>query len=112
MDKFEEIIQKQKDFQTLLNQPIHEIGYSNQCFLALIREVTEALECTTWKSKQYRYGWKNNQIFLKSQLKAELADVLIFYINILSAHNITYQELCEEILSKIKLNTYRQETNY
>lgn len=110
----ESIFQKQHEFQKQLNiNPVLNFEYMNTMFLALFAEIGEALAETAWKNPEYtKYGWKKGQLFNQIKLTEELADCIIFIINICSAARIKSDMLLRCIDKKIDTNIKRQRGSY
>jgi len=101
-----EIFEKQKKFQKFIGNDINSQKFRNEMLYAIIAEVVEAGNETTWKS------WKKTQEFNKNKFVEELADVQIFLINLVISSGISWKEFQNEIEKKIKINFKRQENEY
>lgn len=85
------------------------IAYIKDMAYALIKEVTEVVDETTWKSwATYPDGLLINQdAYLR-----ELADCQIFLLNLMLASGITADELVTAALAKIRMNRQRHSRGY
>jgi dimeric dUTPase (all-alpha-NTP-PPase superfamily) len=74
--------------------------------LALIVEVSEALQEMPWKS------WKRGQVAKIVKFRDELVDVQIFLCNLLLIAKIDPQEFMHLCMAKQQVNIQRQQENY
>lgn len=106
IDKLDDIYNKQLYLQHQLNADYTTQEYKNMMILALIRECTEALNETKWKS------WKKNQVYEQEKYKDELVDCLFFLMNLIISANMDSKELYDRYINKHKINLERIERNY
>lgn len=104
----------QRDFQArILNGTFpadlsdrDKMAYLRTQALALTDELHEALGETGWKD------WASSNHINRDAYKGELADVLIFLMNLMLVANITPSELMESVKAKISQNHKRQDDGY
>lgn len=105
---------KQLDFQTRLTGGVapHELpdaekmAYIREQCLALTDEVHEAMNETGWKS------WASSNHINRDAYLGELADVYIFFMNLLLVGDIAAHELARVVLAKQEKNHKRQDEGY
>ena len=103
-NSLEELYKKQADFQTLLGNivPVDDPEMLAHHMLGLVTELGEVAQADKrWKKN------KRNDHYDKNNKLEEIADVLIFLLNICLYSNITPEELLEAAENKIKINTER-----
>lgn len=105
---FEEALQLQERLQRDLgikfeNMTVEEvIDYIRKYALALTVEVVETLNETEWKP------WKPGELKINHLgYRQELADVFIFFMNLMLADGIEADEMMQYVLDKININRHR-----
>jgi len=102
----DKILDKQKEFQKLLGNDIHSKSFLKEMFLGLQCEVSEALQETDWKS------WQANKVVKEENLLEELADIQLFFANIMIARDFNAEQLNTMIKFKQGKNIQRQKDGY
>lgn len=108
------MLTKQKEFQTrLLNgdapadlQGTERKAYIREQALALTDELHEALAEVGWKS------WATSDHLNRAAYVGELADVYIFFMNLMLVADIPAHELARVVLAKQEKNHKRQDDGY
>lgn len=110
------MLSRQNEFQTLLGR--HPDGMSRnelkeyirtQAF-ALMAEVVEATDETQWKP--WAADIPDQPIVDKPRYVGELADVFIFFMNMMLAGKVSVTELCQAVDAKQDKNIKRQQDGY
>ena len=83
-----------------------KMAYLKEQVLALTDEAHEALNETGWKS------WATSQHINREAYKGELADVFIFFMNMMMVANLTPSEILDAVRKKIIKNHKRQDDGY
>lgn len=104
---------RQRDFQarllgafpTELDDEV-KMAYLRTQSLALTDELHEALGETGWKD------WASSNHINRDAYKGELADVFIFFMNLMMVADITPSELMKSVQTKITKNHQRQDNGY
>jgi dimeric dUTPase (all-alpha-NTP-PPase superfamily) len=109
-DRLESLFNRQKEFQILVgNYPFinneHKQEYINEQSLALIVEISEALQETPWKS------WKRTKEFDEQKFKEEIIDCWHFLLN-LTLSTMDSDEFFQLFLIKNFKNIKRQNEGY
>jgi dimeric dUTPase (all-alpha-NTP-PPase superfamily) len=73
---------------------------------ALLLELAEALEETSWK------WWAKSTFFNEEQVQAELVDAWHFFLNLMNIANLTPAKLHQLYLAKRAINDARQANGY
>lgn len=110
------MLQRQSEFQTMLGR--HPDGmtrnelreYIRTQALALGVEVNEALDETQWKP--WAADIPDRPIVDKPRYIGELADVYIFFMNMMLAGKVSSIELCKAVDAKQDKNIKRQQEGY
>lgn len=107
------MLQKQREFQKRVIgdapselQGTEKMAYIREQALALMDEVHEALAETGWKS------WATSNHVNREAYLGELADVYIFFMNLMLVADITAAELSKAVLGKQVKNHKRQDDGY
>jgi len=109
---FSTLLQKQKDFQVYLKKCedasflLNNIDFIKEQSMALIVEVTEALNEIPWKT------WKKDQQLNLPAFHEELADIQLFLINLVIASGLSADAFMKLCFSKQQLNVSRQQRGY
>lgn len=98
----------QSKFQTLVgNHNLHgNIDFIRDQTLALIAEVTEAMNETPWKS------WKRQQAFNEEKFVEELVDCQLILLNLVLSSGISASHFVEACKQKQEINVARQKDGY
>jgi len=125
MSSFDEIYKKQEEFENLLirkysegkqwpNKPLSEFNkkektaFCKDLALLLYQEVGEFVNAVgNYKTHKTQEDGKDEE-----EIKEEIADMLIFVLNMALTYNMMSQELIDEVEKKQKINFNRQETGY
>ena len=110
-DRLKDLFERQQKFQELTNNlPIinieHRQEYINIQSLALIVEITEALQETPWKP------WKQNSTYDRLKFQKELIDCWHFLINLSLVAFETENDFYQMFIEKNNINIKRQEDGY
>lgn len=92
----QELLNRQKDLQEKLGQPMGKgVPSLKENAYALIVEVTEVINEFNWKP------WRKvHKKVERAKVVEEMADVLIFYMNMCNDLDITEEELYETVKTK------------
>ena len=104
----------QRDFQARLNfdtfpadfDSDEKMAYIREQALALTDELHEALGETGWKT------WATSRHINHDAYKGELADVFIFFMNLMMVADITPSDLLTAVQAKMAKNIKRQDEGY
>lgn len=117
-----EVYEKQREFEDLVigkskgwpSKPLSEfteeeqVTYTKELILYLIKETTELLDAVgnfkMHKTKRDNPNYK--------EIPEEIADCLIFVLNLALTHGLTYEQLIEVVKMKQDKNFKRQEEGY
>jgi NTP pyrophosphatase (non-canonical NTP hydrolase) len=120
--KFSRIYEKQEEFENLLisksgqfsDKKLSEFDkqektkFSKELSLLLFLEVSEFISAVgNYKTHKIHEDGKSVK-----EIKDEIADMFIFVLNTALTHNMTAQELLEEVEKKQKINFERQNSGY
>jgi NTP pyrophosphatase (non-canonical NTP hydrolase) len=108
------MLNKQREFQSRLTGGYapHELSddqrmaYLREQALALTDEIHEAMAETGWKS------WATSNHINRDAYLGELADVYIFFMNLMLVADIKAHELAQTVLAKQVKNHKRQDDGY
>lgn len=111
-EKFENLlISKSKDFPNKLLSDFdkkEKTKFSKELALLLHQEISEFINAVgNYKSHKSKEDGKSIK-----EIKGEIADMFIFVLDIALTHNMSAQELLEEVENKQKINFTRQESGY
>ncbi len=82
------------------------LAYIDTMLKAAMLEIGEAFNEFSWKP------WASNQFLNRDAVVGECVDVLFFIANTLAALGVSSRELDQKYLSKMGINTARQERGY
>ena len=102
----QEILDKQKEFQKNLGNDIHSKEFIKEMFLGLMCESSEALQELNWKN------WKKDKPENRDDFVEEMADIYLFFSNILISRYVGMDELMASIKKKQDKNIQRQKDGY
>lgn len=102
----DKVMDKQKKFQQLLGNDVTTKEFTKEMFLGLHCETSEALQELSWKNWK-KHGDDNMDNFLE-----EMADIFLFYTNILLSKSISFTSLLAAVHKKQEKNLKRQEVGY
>lgn len=120
--KFAEIFKTQEDFENLLieksgNWPGKKLSdfdkkektkFSKELSFLLFLEIAEFMGAVgNYKLHKSQEDGKDEK-----EIKEEIADMFVFVINTALTHNMSADELLEEVRKKQKINFKRQEEGY
>jgi len=109
------LLKEQAELQELMGHNFEDMDgrdvarYIREQALAIIKEVTEALDETPWKP------WATYPIDAEINEDAyvgELADVLIFFLNLMLAGDVSERRLLDAVRAKIAKNRDRHASAY
>lgn len=110
---FTRLLQAQRKFQERLHgvaphelEPSARMAYVREQALAMLDEVHEALAETGWKS------WATSNHINRLAYVGELADVYIFFMNLMLVADVTTLELANAVSAKQIKNHKRQDDGY
>lgn len=86
--------------------PARKMSFMMETGLAIMKEVGEALDETGWKP------WAKSNHINEGPYKGELADVMIFLMNMMLMVDMTPGEMIKLVLAKQKINLDRQASGY
>lgn len=110
------MLSRQDQFQTLLGRNPDGMTrdqlreYIRTQVLSLNAEIIEALDETQWKP--WAADIPDQPIVNKDRYIGELADVYIFFMNMMLAGKVSVTELCEAVETKQTKNIKRQQDGY
>ena len=95
------------------DNPAMKQQWFNQLFLALQEEIVEAMRETGYKNPDLvPFGWKKTQVGDPDKLKTELVDILFFWMATCITADFKPAEIFDRYLTKLGINTARQDTGY
>lgn len=100
------ILDKQREFQKRLGNNIHSKEFTKEMFLGMMCESSEALQEVNWKN------WKKDKPINKEDFTEEMADIFLFFANILISQDVTIEELLASVRAKQNKNIQRQKDGY
>lgn len=121
-DIFKQIYQRQEEFENLLiskskNWPSKVLAnfdrnektkFSKELAFLLFLEIAEFMSAVgNYKTHKTQEDGKDEK-----EIKGEIADMFIFVLNTALTHNMTAQELLDEVAKKQQINFDRQATGY
>lgn len=113
-DMLKELFMKQHKIQTkaygqdpyLITNPVERIQFIKDMHTALQMEMGEMLEETGWKP------WATSNHVNEEAMQGELADMLLFYINLCFAANANAEVIFYKTMEKMDRNLLRQLEGY
>lgn len=102
----DEIMVDQLTFQESLGNNVSDKEFVKEMFLGMTCETSEALQECNWKN------WKKDAPKDKKLFTEEMADIFLFYTNILLSQGITFTELLKMVKAKQSKNIQRQKDGY
>lgn len=113
MDRLEEMLAMQRDFQRSINGyeaehqgPVTRITNFKESLFALEHELHEAVDEMGWKS------WATSRHFNTERVQAELVDVWHFFMNLMIHAGMSADDLYQQFLTKHEVNWRRQQDGY
>lgn len=119
--KFAELYKRQEEFENLLiskgNWPKKQLNefdkkektkFSKELAFLLFLEIAEFMSAVgNYKTHKTQEDGKDEK-----EIKVEIVDMFIFVMDMALTHNMTVQELLEEVRKKQEINFERQATGY